>query len=147
MRATHTFAELEISSAAYDEIRAKLEAAGYQHAFVALEAGVALDMHGIGLTRAAPDSNRVEATQSESFGIEQRSSRLARELSKEPGGFVTSEQVLTEAEREEIRRAITAGYLGAGNAGRPMILESGKPVFFERRLNASKLNLVEVFPC
>ncbi len=47
-RQTHTFAELGISAAAYDEIRGKLEAAGYQHAF--MEPG-AIDMHGIGVTR------------------------------------------------------------------------------------------------
>lgn len=45
---THTFAELELSPAAYDEIRQKLQAAGYDHAF--MEDG-ALDMHGIGVTR------------------------------------------------------------------------------------------------
>lgn len=46
---THTFAELEVSAAAYDEIRKLLEEAGYQHAF--MEDGV-IDMHGIGLTKA-----------------------------------------------------------------------------------------------
>lgn len=48
-RQTHTFAELELSQPAYDEIRAKLEAAGYQHAFLD---GGAIDMHGIGVTRS-----------------------------------------------------------------------------------------------
>jgi len=47
LRFTHTFAELEVSAAAYDEIAAKLRAAGYDHAFV----NGAIDMHGIGLTR------------------------------------------------------------------------------------------------
>lgn len=42
---THTFVELEISHAAYFEIKDKLKAAGYHHAFV----GDAIDMHGIGL--------------------------------------------------------------------------------------------------
>lgn len=50
MNGTHTFATLELSAAAYDEIREKLEKAGYQHAF--LEEG-AIDMHGLGVTRAA----------------------------------------------------------------------------------------------
>lgn len=45
---THTFAELEISAAAWDEIALKLRAAGYDHAFVS----GAIDMHGIGVTRA-----------------------------------------------------------------------------------------------
>lgn len=46
---THTFAELEVSAAAYDEIAGKLREAGYGHAFV----DGAIDMHGIGLTRGA----------------------------------------------------------------------------------------------
>jgi hypothetical protein len=49
LRQTHTFAELEVSPTTYDEIRQKLEDAGYQHAFV----DSAIDMHGIGLTRAS----------------------------------------------------------------------------------------------
>jgi len=44
---THTFAELEVSEKAYDEIKALLEAAGYAHAFV----DGAINMHGIGLTK------------------------------------------------------------------------------------------------
>lgn len=50
MRTTHTLATLELSPAAYDEIRAKLEAAGYQHAFD----GGLIDMTGIGLEREDP---------------------------------------------------------------------------------------------
>lgn len=46
---TRTFAELEISAQAFDEIAAALRAAGYEHAFVD---GV-IDMHGIGLTRSS----------------------------------------------------------------------------------------------
>lgn len=52
MKATHTYALLEVTPEVYAEIRAKLEAAGYQHAF--LEDG-AIDMHGIAITRAAAD--------------------------------------------------------------------------------------------
>lgn len=46
---THTFAKLEVSEKTYKEIKEKLEAAGYHHAFVD---GV-IDMNGIGL--AIPD--------------------------------------------------------------------------------------------
>lgn len=49
IRATHTFAELELSQSAYDEIATKLRDAGYDHAFTE---GGAIDMHGIGVTRA-----------------------------------------------------------------------------------------------
>jgi len=48
VRQTHTYAELEISRSAYDEIRGLLKAAGYQHAF--MDDGT-IDMHGIGITR------------------------------------------------------------------------------------------------
>lgn len=62
MSGTHTFAGLEVSQGTYDEIRAKLEAAGYHHAFA--ESG-AIDMHGIGLLRgpestSAGDTRRLE---------------------------------------------------------------------------------------
>lgn len=46
LRSTHTFAELAISKAAYDEIASKLREAEYNHVF--MEGGV-IDMHGIGL--------------------------------------------------------------------------------------------------
>ena len=45
MRATHTYAVLDVSEAAYTEIADKLKAAGYDHAF---DNGV-IDMHGIAL--------------------------------------------------------------------------------------------------
>jgi hypothetical protein len=53
IRTTHTYAELEVSAAAYDEIAAKLRAASYDHAF---HDGT-IDMQGIGLTR---EGNTVE---------------------------------------------------------------------------------------
>lgn len=48
LTSTHTFATLEVSNAAYDEIAAKLKEAGYDHVF--MEDG-AIDMHGIGLVK------------------------------------------------------------------------------------------------
>lgn len=54
---THTYAELEISRAAWDEIAQKLRAAGYDHAFVDENT---IDMHGIGLTPAAAPPNMVK---------------------------------------------------------------------------------------
>lgn len=44
IKQTHTYAELELSKSAYDEIAKKLRSAGYDHAF--MENG-AIDMHGI----------------------------------------------------------------------------------------------------
>lgn len=44
---TRTFATLEVSGAAYDEIAAKLLEADYGHAFI----DDAIDMHGIALVR------------------------------------------------------------------------------------------------
>lgn len=49
---THTYVTLDISPAAYDEIRAKLEEAGYQHAFME---GGEIDMHGLALVRAGSE--------------------------------------------------------------------------------------------
>lgn len=46
MRTTYTYAVLEVSDAAYDEIAEKLIAAGYAHVF---HNGV-MDMHGIALS-------------------------------------------------------------------------------------------------
>jgi hypothetical protein len=52
---THTLAALELSPGAYDEIRGKLEEAGYQHAF--LEDGL-IGLHGIGVTRGEETPRR-----------------------------------------------------------------------------------------
>lgn len=46
---SHTFSTLEVSPSAYDEIKGLLKKAGYEHAFTP---SGAIDMHGIGLTRA-----------------------------------------------------------------------------------------------
>jgi hypothetical protein len=47
---TYTYAILEISQAAFDEIKAKLEAADYRHAIIREEGCYpVLDMHGIAL--------------------------------------------------------------------------------------------------
>jgi hypothetical protein len=47
---SHTYALLEVSVETYSEIREKLEAAGYTHAF---DAGV-IDMHGLALVFKQP---------------------------------------------------------------------------------------------
>lgn len=52
---THTYATLDVSKAVFDEIAAKLRAAGYDHSFD----GNVIDMHGIGLV-AAPAVEFVE---------------------------------------------------------------------------------------
>lgn len=53
LRSTHTYVELQLSQASYDEIRRKLEAADYKHCFMP---DGTIDMHGIGVTRSAePD--------------------------------------------------------------------------------------------
>ena len=49
IRQTHTYAILEVSPAAYQEIRAKLEAAGHEQAFHDEDDGEVIDMHGIAL--------------------------------------------------------------------------------------------------
>jgi hypothetical protein len=49
MTYTRTFAIMEVSQAVYDEIKAKLEAAGYEDAVHTSGDGVVLDLHGIAL--------------------------------------------------------------------------------------------------
>lgn len=49
-RSTYTYALLEVSSVAYEEIAALLRAAGYDHVFHEQDDGrVAIDLHGIAL--------------------------------------------------------------------------------------------------
>ena len=48
---TYTYAILDVSRAAFDEIKAKLDAAGYQHMFH----GDAIDMHGVALRAVVTD--------------------------------------------------------------------------------------------
>lgn len=50
MSGTHTYALLEVSSAAYDEIAKKLKDAGYGHVF---SSEGHIDMHGLALSRQA----------------------------------------------------------------------------------------------
>jgi hypothetical protein len=53
MRQTHTYVTLDVSRAAFDEIKAKLEAADYSDAFaVDVNTGevAEIDMHGLALT-------------------------------------------------------------------------------------------------
>lgn len=60
LKSTHTFVELEVSEAAYEEIAAKLREAGYTHAFVGVDADrLAIDMDGIALVKAQPDKRGV----------------------------------------------------------------------------------------
>lgn len=63
IKQTHTYVELEISKAAYDEIAGKLRAAGYHHVFTD---GGAIDMHGLALV------NFVEAVDKPDFDLRGR---------------------------------------------------------------------------
>ncbi len=67
MRVTHTFAELKVSAAAFDEIAARLRAAGYDHAFI----DGAIDMHGLGLTRAEAPGASAAAPPGSAWGPRQ----------------------------------------------------------------------------
>lgn len=49
LRTTHTYAILEVSEQAYREIRERLKAAGYAHAFHEDDGREVIDMHGIAL--------------------------------------------------------------------------------------------------
>lgn len=49
MRQTHTYAILEVSKEAFDEIFKMLDDAGYQQAFHQNDGETVIDMHGIAL--------------------------------------------------------------------------------------------------
>lgn len=52
MTTTHTYAILHVSAAAFEEIKAKLEAAGYADQFIEKKGEpLAIDMHGIALQK------------------------------------------------------------------------------------------------
>jgi len=55
MRSTHTYAILEVSNAAYTEVRKLLSDAGYDHAFH----DDVIDMHGIAIKASASASEHV----------------------------------------------------------------------------------------
>ena len=79
MRATYTYAVLGVSLAAYDEIRAKLEAAGYQHAFIN---GDEIDMHGLALARGPEGPRAREGVYCDVCG------GLGARLEQRPGGWI-----------------------------------------------------------
>jgi hypothetical protein len=110
LRTTHTFAELGVSQAAYDEIAGKLRAAEYDHAFG--DDGV-IDMHGIGLQVSAETetsiAGNVPETQPKDVGLESDADALARvrahKLNKEsfatrvmanPGKQIVEVQILNQ---------------------------------------------------
>lgn len=53
MTYTHTYAILEVSAAAYEEIKAKLTAADYEHQFHEDDGHLVIDMNGIALQNEA----------------------------------------------------------------------------------------------
>lgn len=56
LNVTHTYALMDVSKATFDEIKKKLEDAGYQHAIHETEGEpTALDMHGIALCVEQPE--------------------------------------------------------------------------------------------
>ncbi len=50
-RTTHTYAILEVSAAAYEEIKKLLTDAGYEDTFHEHDGRTVIDMHGIALAR------------------------------------------------------------------------------------------------
>jgi hypothetical protein len=74
---TYTFAILEVSKAVFDEIRGKLEAAGYSDQFHIDAGRPVVDMHGIALkaevvpnetSKASPRKRRVQKAKSSQMG-------------------------------------------------------------------------------
>lgn len=71
MRATHTYAILEVSPSTYAEIRRLLEEAGYKHSIHTKDDSEVIDMRDIALQSASQDRGpmiaRVEAVLAEHF--------------------------------------------------------------------------------
>lgn len=67
MRTTHSFANLQVSQATYDEIMQLLMKANYYHAFIKQnkEDNVLIDMHGIALSRDPIKATPPELTEEE----------------------------------------------------------------------------------
>jgi hypothetical protein len=57
MRITHTYAILELSKDAFDEIRSKLITAGYEDQFNEQDGPSVIDMHGIAVTEMRDAAN------------------------------------------------------------------------------------------
>ena len=55
MTYTHTYVILEVSSAAFHEIKEKLLAAGYEYAMQAYSGKILIDMHGLALREEKED--------------------------------------------------------------------------------------------
>lgn len=55
MSFTYTYVKLQLNRAAFDEIKTKLEAAGYQHAIS--KDGQCIDMHGLAIV---PEPKQME---------------------------------------------------------------------------------------
>jgi hypothetical protein len=56
---THTFAALDISAAAFEEIKQRLEAVSYQHTFIKTDGQDLIDMQGIALKRETDERVKV----------------------------------------------------------------------------------------
>lgn len=92
---THTYAILDVSPAVYAEIREKLRAAGYQHAFHHDREGEVIDMHGIALR---------EATLEERLAALDRSTVEFQALKKADAGSATAALARIQAEDHRVRR-------------------------------------------
>jgi hypothetical protein len=62
LRQSHTFAILELSEAAYNEIRLKLHRAGYEHAFIQQDSRPVIDMHGIAVALENKEDSPTQET-------------------------------------------------------------------------------------
>lgn len=111
MRATHTYAILEISAAAFGEIRSKLLAAGYDHAFHMDGDKIDIDMNGIAV-RAAPPIRHPYRHYPPGMGDESR--RLHRAYN-----------ALVEAQRAGVKNAVEVVRLTDECAAKGIILVPG----------------------
>ena len=114
IRQTHTYAVLEVSPAAYREIRGALEAAGYAHAFHQGGDGEVIDMHGIALgVGARPEAPAAAGN----FDVLKEMSRRNLDIRLSPLENVTQ------------ARAVKAGTLVTIGCGGDLVAAIGRGAF------------------
>lgn len=59
---THSFTVLDLSPAAFDEIKSKLLAAGYNHVFVQVSDKLVIDMNGLAVSKTVDGDNSTVPT-------------------------------------------------------------------------------------
>lgn len=100
---THTYAIMDISTAAYNEIAGKLRDAGYDHAFQQSEGRECIDMHGVGLRAEIPaDRTEIGGVQEEYDAAPERAVDVMAKIRRALTFAATPGTTKRECEREAL---------------------------------------------